>query len=280
MKYRLGVYEKAMPDTLSWEERLCAVRDAGFDFCEISIDETGARLDRLKQPYSFRRELRDLGRSIGVSIDTMCLSGHRRFPMGSSDPETEKRSMEIMEDAVHFAADVGIKIIQLAGYDVYYDEPSTPFTRERFIENLRVAAALAADNGIMLGIETMENAFCNTVCKALGIINEVGSPWLQIYPDVGNVFNGTHNPQGDLRDGKGRVVAAHLKETSPGVFRNLFYGEGRVDMAASVHTLYQMGVRRFNAEFWYDGGVDWEGRLRTANHYLRKFLEKEAANLL
>jgi L-ribulose-5-phosphate 3-epimerase UlaE len=36
----IGLYEKALPKQLNWEERLSAAKDAGFDFMEISIDET------------------------------------------------------------------------------------------------------------------------------------------------------------------------------------------------------------------------------------------------
>ena len=35
----LGLYEKALPPELTWEERLRAVKELGFDYLEISIDE-------------------------------------------------------------------------------------------------------------------------------------------------------------------------------------------------------------------------------------------------
>ena len=38
--YTLGLYEKSMPNTLTWKEKLLEAREAGFDFVEISIDET------------------------------------------------------------------------------------------------------------------------------------------------------------------------------------------------------------------------------------------------
>ena len=52
----------------------------------------------------------------------MCLSGHRKYPLGSHDKEIQKKSLEIMKKAIDFAADLGIRIIQLAGYDVYYED--------------------------------------------------------------------------------------------------------------------------------------------------------------
>jgi L-ribulose-5-phosphate 3-epimerase UlaE len=44
---RLGLYEKAMPSTLSLPEALVAAGEAGFDFFELSIDENEGRLVRL-----------------------------------------------------------------------------------------------------------------------------------------------------------------------------------------------------------------------------------------
>lgn len=56
-KYTLGLYEKAMPSSLSWEERLTEAKNAGFDFVEISIDETDEKLARLDWSASERLEL-------------------------------------------------------------------------------------------------------------------------------------------------------------------------------------------------------------------------------
>ena len=50
--YTLGLYEKAMPSDLSWREKLTAAKQAGFDFLEISIDETDAKLSRLCLLYT------------------------------------------------------------------------------------------------------------------------------------------------------------------------------------------------------------------------------------
>ena len=134
--YTLGLYEKAMPSDLSWKEKLQAAKDAGYDFVEISIDETDAKLSRLEWTEEERLDLVRTMYEVGIPIRTMCLSGHRKYPIGSNDPATEKRGMEIMEKAIRLAEDLGVRIIQLAGYDVYYEE-STPETVKRFGENLK-----------------------------------------------------------------------------------------------------------------------------------------------
>ena len=51
-------------------------------------------------------------------------SGHRRYPMGSNDPVLEEKSLELMKKCIELAQDLGVRTIQLAGYDVYYEEKS------------------------------------------------------------------------------------------------------------------------------------------------------------
>ena len=43
-KMPVGLYEKALPASMCWEERLTAAGQAGYDFVEISIDESDERL--------------------------------------------------------------------------------------------------------------------------------------------------------------------------------------------------------------------------------------------
>ena len=88
-KYTIGLYEKAMPGTLSWQEKLEAAKKAGFDYIEISIDETDEKLARLDMPKAERMMLINTCLVMGMPIRSMCLSGHRKFPIGSNDPAIE-----------------------------------------------------------------------------------------------------------------------------------------------------------------------------------------------
>jgi len=271
MAMKLGLYEKAMPD-VSWHDKLLAAREAGFDFIEMSVDESDERLARLDWTEAQRRDLLATCRDVGLGVETMCLSGHRKFPLGSGNSATEERSLEIMRKAIALARDLGIGIIQLAGYDVYYDEVSTPATRERFTRNLARSTEMATSANVVLALETMENDFLNTIEKGMVFVREVGSPFLQMYPDMGNVTNGAKDVAADIESGRGHIAAAHLKESRPGIFRNLMYGEGHVDFPLVTRLLREQGVETFTAEFWYDGGEDWRRRLKYAHDFLRALL--------
>lgn len=57
----------------------------GFDFVEMSVDETDERLSRLDWSREQRLALVNAIVETGVRVPSMCLSAHRRFPLGSED---------------------------------------------------------------------------------------------------------------------------------------------------------------------------------------------------
>ena len=270
--YRLGVYEKAAPAELSWEERLAAAKEAGFDYIEMSIDETDMRMSRLDWCDEQIYELLETEKRVGIPIETICFSAQRKYPLGSR--KWEKEAKELLRKGVLFARKMGIRIIQTQGYDCYYEETSDKTTRERFYRNLEEGTMFAASHGVMLAMETMENDFMNTVEKAMHSVNRVNSPYLQVYPDIGNISNATKDVAGDITTGRGHIAAAHLKETVIGKFREIPYGTGQVDFPGAIAKLYEHGVRRYVAEYWYCGEENWREIARSNRECLDRQFEK------
>ena len=277
-EYRLGLYEKSMPNFLSLEEKLKTVHETGFDYLEMSIDETDEKLARLDQPAD---EIKEAVRKTGVAIGSICLSSHRKYPLGSDDCLTRQKSMEIMKKAIDLAADLGVRIIQLAGYDVYYETGSLQ-TRRNFEENLKKSVLMAARKGILLGFETMETPFMDTVEKAMYYVKTIDNAYLGVYPDIGNLKNASllyhTDVNEDLMTGKGHIWASHLKETVPGKYREIPFGTGHTEFANNIRTLRRLGVRMFVGEFWYVGNDDWKQVIIDANIFLRNKLEKAFAS--
>ena len=182
-----------------------------------------------------------------------------------------------MEAAVQLADDLGIRIIQLAGYDVYYEEGNEQ-TRQNFIRNLRHCVELAAKKGLLLGVETMETPFIDTVEKSMHYVQQAASPYLGVYPDMGNLKNASllygKDVNEDIRTGKGHIVAAHLKETIPGHYREIPFGSGHTEFVENIRELKQQGVRMFVGEFWYTGNSDWQKVCTHASAFLRDKLDQ------
>ena len=281
MDYSLGLYEKAIPVGKSFPEMFDITRKCGFDRLEISIDESDWRQERLDWSPEKQRELGVLSRAAGTPIRTMCLSGHRKWPMGSHDPEIRKTSMDIMKKAIEFCVNANIAIIQLAGYDVYY-ETGDADTEKWFEENLEKAAEYAAYRDVILAFETMETPFMDTVEKSMKYVSKVNNPYLGVYPDIGNLKNaavlyGTDVVE-DMEKGRGHIFAVHLKETKPGLYRDMNFGDptGHTEYVPCIREALSMGVRTFTGEFWYHDGQDYVKTITDANSFLRARIEEAA----
>lgn len=252
----LGIYEKALPKTLSWPERLALAKSCGFDFVEMSVDETDERLSRLTWDKKQRAALVGAMLDSGIGIPSMCLSAHRRFPFGSRDRAVRDRAREIMTQAIQLARDLGIRTIQLAGYDVYYEDQDEG-TKQRFAEGLAWAVESAAAAQVMLAVEIMDTPFMNSITKWKVWEQQIASPWFSVYPDVGNLSAWGNNVDDELHLGIDRIAAIHLKDTYPvtdtceGQFRDVPFGEGCVDFVGLFKTLKKLNYRgSFLIEMW------------------------------
>lgn len=278
---QMGIYEKALPKNLSWRERFFLAKELGFDFIEMSIDETDERLARLDWTQEEQGLIRKDMFQSGIRIHSICLSGHRRFPLGSSDPDKRKRAQEILSKAIKLAHQLSIKVIQIAGYDVYYEEKSV-MTREFFIEGLKEGIQEASEYGVVLSVEIMDDPFINSITKFLEIKQQIHSPYLQVYPDLGNLSAwAENNPAYELEKGIDSITSIHLKDTLPvtkefsGKFRDVPFGKGCVDFLGLLKTLHRLDYDgTFLIEMWSENSKDFRREIDQAKTYLYPKLEE------
>ena len=275
--YSIGLYEKAMPDYLSWEEKLRTAKDTGYDFVELSIDQTEEKISRL---YWTKEERFDIIKAMyraGLPIRSMCVSALTKYSLGNEDDRVSARGMEILKRAIALADDLGVRVVMIPGYDVYY-EPSNLTTKKRFLKNLKAAAKIDEKTGVILGLETMENEFMNTVEKAMKYVVLCNSNYVKIYPDIGNLTNAAMQYQMDVLEdlelGKGNMLSMHLKETVPDKYRGVPYGTGNVDFQSAIRMAWNLGIRRYVTEFWARDRKDWIADIENAYQMMTGFLEE------
>lgn len=270
----IGIYEKALPGGISWLERLRIAKELGFDFVEMSVDETDERLSRLDWTQEERRRFVLASLETGIRVPTMCLSGHRRYPLGSHDPATRAEGLSLMNKAIELADDLGIRVVQLAGYDVYY-ESKDETTRQYFIDNLKLACTWAQARQVILAIEIMDDPFINSITSYLSIAAEVGSPWLYVYPDIGNLSAWDNNVVAELNRGKYDIVAVHLKDTLKvtsefkGKFKDVPFGAGCVEFVSALKTLKALDYHGpFMIEMWSEKSENYRSEIADALTFL------------
>jgi L-ribulose-5-phosphate 3-epimerase len=268
LDYQIGIYEKALPESFSWEERFSAAKQAGYNYIEMSIDESDWRLERLDWSTQKRADLIDMVRGIGIPILSICLSAHRRFPMGSKDPKTRLQSMEILKKTLDLAVESETKIILVPGYDVFYEE-STPATEERFIEGLHRSAALAKEAKVMLALENTDK-YITSIKHAKAIIDDLESPWFQLYGDVGNLVAAGHDLVDELDCANGMLAGIHIKDAQPGIMRNVPLGEGIVPFQRLFQELRKIEFHGpLMLEIWDQADTDPVQRIKTAREWIQ-----------
>ncbi|BBG60183.1 MULTISPECIES: L-ribulose-5-phosphate 3-epimerase [Providencia] len=283
-KNPIGIYEKALPKQSSWLEKLAIAKAAGFDFVEMSVDETDERLARLDWTMEQRLEIVAAIQKTGVRIPTMCLSGHRRFPFGSHDEKTRQMARELMLKAIKLAQDLGIRTIQLAGYDVYYEEQDAQ-TIARFEEGMKWISEIAAASQVMCAVEIMDTPFMNSITKWQALADKIRSPWFQVYPDVGNLTAWGNDVENELTKGIENIVAIHLKdtyavtETCKGQFRDVPFGEGCVDFVELFKLLKRLNYRgTFLIEMWTEKADEPLVEIINARHWIEDKMRQAGWN--
>ena len=270
---KVGLYEKALPKTLSWEERLNLTRETGFDFLEVSIDDTDERQARLDWTPAERKNIRGLVDKTGVKIQSLSLSGHRRYPLGSKSIETRTRALDIFKRSIELAVDLNARTVLLGGAEDYYDEIDQS-TRDRFLENLGKGFEWASGAGVMLALENWDIQI-NTMPRVMEYVDYFDSPWFQTYTDLGNLIFAGVDVVSQLDYVKGHIAALHVKDTLPGQLRYVSPGKGKVPFVDAFEKLAEMGFQApVVLELWTEDFPDAVEIVEEAGKFIRSKMEE------
>ena len=273
----VGLYEKALPSAWSWDRRLGATADAGYSFAEISVDPSDERLARLNWPKGAKADLRNAVAASGVPILSMCLSAHRQYPLGSRVVATRERGLEIMRRAIDFSVDVGVRIVQVPGYDVFDEQPGDAGTVARYIDGMHQAVEWASQAGVMLAIENADVPMTESIIACMAIVRQIDSVWFQIYPDMANGAGAGYDPVTELAHCAGHLVAVHVKDCLPGTIRGVPFKEGIVPFDEVFRVLAGLNFRGpLTVEMWAD--MDRTGdpvaTTRAARQFVAELIER------
>jgi L-ribulose-5-phosphate 3-epimerase len=270
--YRLGIYEK-MLKAKPLPEMFNEAVSAGYETFEISLDETDTRLERLNWPPGQFLQIQNAAKNSGIQLFSACLSGQRRFPLGSADEAIEKHGKDLLVAGINFCCKLGIRVLQLSGFDVFY-EPHSEETSNRYVDNLALGTRIAESAGVMLAIEPVEGHI-TSIREAMEIVNKIRSPWLQVYPDVANLVAMGFDPVNELVFGEGHMVALHLRDAHLGTSYNIPWGSGTLNF---VGVFQQLRKLNFNGpivvELWHEQDPDYlESAIASREYVLSKIQE-------
>lgn len=255
----VGIYEKSLPEANGngngWSKLLDLAVESGYDFLELSVDESAERIGRLDwNPTQRSRLLAEASRA-GMPIGTICLSAHRAYPMGSADPDRRARSLDLAAKAVRLAADLEAPFVQLAGYFTFY-EPNHRDSRKLFLEGLENTAQVARELGVRLSIENVDGKDVTNVDQARALVADSScSDVVGLYVDVGNIVGNGYDLIQQLTRAWAAVDVIQLKDARHAEFRRVPFGEGEVSWRKLFKFLSsQQYTGPLSVEMWNDDG--------------------------
>ncbi len=128
----------------------------------------------------------------------------------------------------------------------------------------------------------------NSISKFLEIKEQIHSPFLQVYPDLGNLSAWPeNNPARELEKGIDYITAIHLKDTYPvtkeysGQFRDVPFGSGCVDFLGLLRHLKRLDYDgTFLIEMWSEKSQDFRREIQQAKDYLSSKLKEAGYDVL
>ena len=233
---RKAVLISLLSTDLPYAARFKSARDAGFDAIEM---QTIARDDEAA-------EVREAATSTGLRIHSVMNADHWRFPLSSGDRDVVNRSVAGMEvslrNAARWGADAVLLVPAVVDATTSYKDA---WTRSQQVIRERLLP-MAKELKVIVAVEEVWNKFLLSPLEFGRYVDELDSPWLKAYFDVGNVvFYGY--PQDWIRALGGRIAKVHLKDfhldRPNGRFAWTNIGDGDIDWREVRRAFDDIGYR-------------------------------------
>ncbi len=237
-----ALYVSMLPKELGWWARFQLALECGFEGIEIGT---------IADPKA-AEEIRQAAATTGLEIHSVMNADHWRYPLSSADAAVVGKSVAGMETSLRNAKLWGAGSVLLVpavlGPETSYRDA---WTRSQTVIRERILP-LAQELRVVIGIEEVWNKFLLSPLEMARYVDELASPWVKAYLDVGNmVFYGF--PQDWVRTLGPRISRVHLKDFKLDRTGGRFYwknlGEGDIDWPE---------LRRAFTEVGYEGWMTTE----------------------
>jgi hexulose-6-phosphate isomerase len=231
-----GLVFSMLPNSLSYADRFKLARDVGFEVVQAPTTPDKHEAEEMKKAAD----------GTNVRIDSVMNMDHWKYPLSSGDKEVVAKCMEGMRTSLHNAKLWGADAVLLVPAVV---NPQTSYrdawTRSQ--KQIRELIPMAADLKVVIAIEEVWNKFLLSPLEMNKYIEELQSPWIKAWFDVGNVVLYGY-PQDWIRTLGKSIYKVHLKDfkRKDSGYSWVNLGDGDVDWAA---------VRQAFAEVGYSGSV-------------------------
>lgn len=230
-RFKIGACDWSI-QKMSEVEAIRVGKNIGLDGVQISLGTLTNNM-HLRQA-SIQQQYKDACSEYGMSIGGIAIGEMNNIPY-KSDPRAE----QWVWDSIDVAKRMNVNVVLLAFFhngDLKNDKKGTQET----IHRLKKVSKKAEDHGVILGIESWLSAE-----EHMEIINDVGSPNVQVYYDVANSNKMGYNIYDEIRWlGKKHICELHAKENG------YLLGQGKINFEEVKKAIDDIG---------YEGWIHIEG---------------------
>ncbi|MCM8810963.1 MAG: sugar phosphate isomerase/epimerase [Candidatus Omnitrophica bacterium] len=180
-----------LPTNVSFEDGLKMLKDAGFEGVEVNLTEEG-----ILNPDSSEKDVKkiaDLIRKNGLEVASLLPAEFWKYPLTSSEPEIRKKGEDLLAKSIKIANYLGTDAVllvpglvaslsgqgEIVSYDIAY---------KRSQESIKKYVELAEKNNVYICVENVWNKFLLSPLEMKRFVEEIGSEYVKVYFDIGNIL--------------------------------------------------------------------------------------------
>lgn len=208
-------------------EKFQLCKELGYDGMElISPTEISAK------------EIRAASEATEMPVHGLVDMKHWQIRLSSPDSQVRASGQQILDQAIADAKAFGGDSVLLVPGKVGGDDETHDHVWNRSIVEIRKSIPLAARLGVRILIENVWNGFCETPEQLKDYVDEIGSPWVGVYFDIGNAQKFAPSEQW-IKTLGARIVKLDIKDWGK---ENGFckIGDGDVDWKAVNEALMEI----------------------------------------
>lgn len=211
-----SVNQWSFPTGMPIAEMMRQAKALGFDAFEPALSETGEL--SLESTDAEVLAVRETAQQLGLRLSSLASGLTWGCSPTSNDSAVREKAQRNAERQLECAKLLGVGAILLVpgtvGTGFWGGEDDYVFYEDawkRAVESLKALAPLAQKNGVVIGVENVWNNLIVSPRDMLSLLDEVGSPWVQAYLDIGNIVKFGF-PEMWVRMLRGRIIRVHIKD--------------------------------------------------------------------
>lgn len=232
---KIGVNAGLIPGVGSLRA-LAIAKEAGCDGLELNIAEAG-ELSLESTPQDIAAIAAE-ARRIGIEIPSVHCGLHWKYTLTDNDAEVRARGLSTLDRSLEIGAELGAKVL-LVVPGVVNPQVSYADAFRRALDGIQRLAKKADGTGVRIGVENVWNKFLLSPLEMRRFIDEINSPWVGAYFDVGNIL-AYGFPQHWIEVLAEKIFAVHFKDYRtdvPGGGGFVYLRQGDVPWKAVVEAL-------------------------------------------